>query len=108
MTEQMAIERNAAELEMAEELMGAKKDAAWWKEAFYQAVRREKNVTKRLYGALGYHESDELRNMEILMREHLDESSIEDDDEWESQARQILWNDSDAEKEIAVEECVPF
>ncbi len=47
-----------------------------------------------------------------LWRDHLDEAGIEDDNEWEKEARQILWNDSDAEKSIEAEgydrsECEP-
>jgi len=38
-----------------------------------------------------------------LWREYLDEANIEDDSKWESEARQILWTNSDAEKQIAVE-----
>lgn len=46
---------------------------------------------------------DELIKLQDLWRNHLDESPIEDDDDWEKGARQILWNDSDKEKQIQAE-----
>lgn len=46
---------------------------------------------------------EELLPLKAAWRNHLDESPIENDDDWEKDARRILWNDSDTEKQIAVE-----
>ena len=57
-------------------------------------------------------ESDKLSE---LWRDHLDECDPEDDNDWESEARQILYDAGDIEKKIAVDgydkserEYVPF
>lgn len=50
----------------------------------------------------------ELKELESLWRDHLDECDPQDDNEWESQARQILCTASDIEKQIAVEGYIPF
>lgn len=46
---------------------------------------------------------DNVIKLESLWRNHLDESDPQDDNEWEAQARQILWNASDTEKQIEAE-----
>ena len=109
MTEQLAIERNAVmgdmeieKMQLERELKDLNEKMLWWEDACKKSVEREKNLSKRLYL------SDEQRDLEILWREHLDQTDPEDDNEQEAAARQILWNDKDTEKQRAAEESVPF
>ena len=39
-----------------------------------------------------------------LWRDHLDEAELDGDNDWEKEARQILWNDSDSQKRREAEE----
>lgn len=75
-----------------------------WRNAEDRVIKLERRLEKS---------QKELQKMESLWRDHLEEGDPQDDNEWESRARQILKNQSDIEKEIAVngydkEDYVPF
>lgn len=124
---QLAIECNAVigDLEMEniklkEELEEIKKgDSYWWRkwetaqhsnqgwmnrwrDAEDRAIKLESKLNK-LHKETG--------QLQSLWRDHLDEGDPEDDNEWEAEARQVLWNTSDTEKQTEAEDYdsdVPF
>ena len=66
------------------------------------SMKAFRNKWRKEVGRLKNHLNN-AEELSQLWRLHLDEAAIEDDDDWEAEARRILCNKSDIEKQIAAE-----
>lgn len=120
---EMTMERNAViggleveNMQLKDDLDTAQQGSYWWKKwdaaqsALQEWMNKWRNSEDRVISLEGKLNASHKENQQLasLWREHLDEGEPENDNEWESQARQILWNGSDTDKQFDAEDDIPF
>lgn len=121
---EMTMESNAViggleieNMQLKDDLDTAQQESYWWKKwdtaqsALQGWMNKWRNSEDRVIELERKLDASRKENQQLisLWRDHLDEADIEDDSEWESQARQILWNGSDTARETETDdESVPF
>lgn len=95
-------------LDMEQEIMELKKEQEEmeWLKANLEAAEEAKR--RWMKSAMDYKRGwaasrEQATNMEILVRNILDETELEDDDENMRELRKMLWDNSDTEKQLEAE-----
>lgn len=96
-------EREATNMPAQEKTINELKAEIEKLESVVSHYERQQKADREQYDAALHESRTDYFKMRILWRLHLDEAPIQEDDDWEKEARQVLWNDSDKEKQIEAE-----